>query len=1166
MGERSLQKFLYSWIVVLAVSCFCGLPDAVCETLWRIGSFNYSSAEFNHGSKGAPLYGERFPKGDLVYVVGKSIPGKDWPAFQPGSGNGLAGYQPHPYTIEFDLPTVPRGLVTLKVSLLAETPRVPGLGVEINGHGALYYQHPKLNYAGGEPVMVVSPIASADTITAEIPPRFLEKGTNKLVLTAIDEPGIRDDATGSGIFYDAIELDQDPNMTFRNTAVTADVVPTVFYQRQGDALMELVDVYIRRNAPLAHGRITLELGGQKFTKEFSSNRDFGEDRLEFAVPEFTAGTAARVTTRIGGRAQNFPVTVEPAKKWTIYVVPHEHLDIGYTDFQPKVAEVQSRALDEAIEMIHTHPDFRYSPDGFWCIEQFLAGRTDAQRDQLIRMVKEKKIFVPAQEASLLTGFASLETLIRSLSSSFQFHQKYGDSFDYANITDVPSYSWSYASILAGAGLKYFVAASDNDNGPILVRGRLHEKSPFWWEGPDGAKILMWFSRSYLHVSYLFGLPPQLSAGRDSLPIFLQAYSRPEYKSDAVFLYGTQVENTDLFPQQAEMVDDWNKLYAYPKMQFSGFTEALDHITRQFGDSIPVIKGDGGPYWEFGNASDAAYVAIERAAEQRAPSAEMFSTISTLVNPVIKADRARLDQLWRDMVLVDEHTWTYAGSVSDPDADESKSQIAFKENFAHEAKMNIDYILRRQLATIAGSINDPAGTLIVFNPLSWKRSGMVEYDLAKGYSLLDLKTKQEVSYEVIATGPDYKHVQFLAQDVPPVGYKCYAVTPAKSEPPVPTNVSAEVLENRYYRIVLAPESGAVKSILDKELDQELVKTSSPYRFDQYLYVTGGDEGPNRLQEFSSATPITKLDIHAATGGRLVSVTREPFGTVARLESSSLNTPQVSTEITLFDNEKKILFVNHVRKSPAYTKEGVYFSFPLMMDHPEFRYDVQNGYVDPAHDQMPGAGEEWFSMQHWLEAQQAGVSVAIVPIDAPLVALGDIVRGAWPTEFGERSGNIFSYVMNNYYFTNWPAAQGGDFTFRYVMSSGRDLSPEYLGKLGRAEMTPLEVDEIISNDKAVKTPAPLPSDESSFLEIDQPNVVLTAWKVADDGDGMIIRFLEVGGKTGTVNVKLPHLNAQSAWSCNLMEQKGDPLPLSPEGFSFPVKPFQIVTVRVKGTPAL
>ena len=52
-------------------------------------------------------------------------------------------------------------------------------------------------------------------------------------------------------------------------------------------------------------------------------------------------------------------------------------------------------------------------------------------------------------------------------------------------------------------------------------------------------------------------------------------------------------------------------------------------------------------------------------------------------------------------------------------------------------------------------------------------------------------------------------------------------------------------------MLDAESGAVKSIFDKELNKELVNASSPYRFDQYLYVTGADQTPNRLVEYSSA---------------------------------------------------------------------------------------------------------------------------------------------------------------------------------------------------------------------------------------------------------------------------------------------------------------------------
>jgi hypothetical protein len=1154
------------WILTLVVGCLFNVPSTFSETLWQIGTFNFSSGEFNTGKGGPPLFGQRFPKGELVYVVGKSRLDQDWPAYQPGSANGRTGFAPHPYTIQFDLAEVPRGLVTLKVSLLVESPRTPCLGVEINGHRALFYRHPQLNYAGGDREMVVNPIASADTILAEINPAFLLKGTNKLVLTAINEPAERDDFTSDGLFYDAIALEQNPDARIEKGRVAVDVTPTIFYLRKGEGLAELVDVLVRSNQALASGQLTLKLGAQTFSKKLSADREFGEEVAEFAVPDFSPNTSAEVTVRIGGKTQRFPLTVSPAKKWLLSVVPHEHLDVGYSDFQAKVSEVQSRAIDEAIQMIQTHPEFRYSPDGYWCAEEFLAGRTPAQRARFLEMVKEKKIFIPPQEGSLLTGFASLEVLIRSLYGGFRFNQENGGSFDYANITDVPSYTWSYASIMADAGLKYFVAASDNDNGPILLNSRLDAKSPFWWEGPDGKKILMWYARCYFQVSSLFGLPPFLPAGRDSLPIFLQPFSRPDYKSDAVLLFGTQVENTDLYPQVADLVANWNQQYAYPKMQFSGFAEAMEHIAGQLGDSIPTVRGDGGPYWEFGNASDARYVATERTNEQRALSAEKFSTISTLTNPGVQPDGARLARLWRDMVLLDEHTWTSDRSVSDPNIDQSRGQTAVKEFLADDARMDVEYLLRRHLAAIAGSINNRSGTLIVFNPLNWKRSSLVEYDLRKGAALLDLTTKKEVPYEILSHSEHYLRVRFLAEDVPPVGYKCYAWIPATSEPPRTPRISGEVLENGYYRLTLDAYSGAVKSIIDKQMNEELVNTSSPYRFDQYLYVTGGDQFPNRIQEFSSATPMPALDIDAANAGRLVSVSQQPYGLVAKLESSALNTPNISTEIILFSGEKKILFTNRVNKSPFYRKEAVYFAFPFRMERPHIRYDTQNGFVDPVHDQMPGAGKEWFSVQHWVEGFKGNVSVAILPVDAPLITLGDIVRGRWPTEFSLWRADIFSYAMNNYYFTNWPAAQGGDFTFRYVLTSGPDMSPDSLSRLGREETAPLETDEITSQDKAVPRPEPLPADQASFLETDQSNVALVTWKLAEDGEGMILRFLELGGKEGTVNVRIPLLNAESAWSCNAMEQKGGALPVSLHGFSFPVKPFQIVTVRVKGTPAM
>ena len=252
---------------------------------------------------------------------------------------------------------------------------------------------------------------------------------------------------------------------------------------------------------------------------------------------------------------------------------------------------------------------------------------------------------------------------------------------------------------------------------------------------------------------------------------------------------------------------------------------------------------------------------------------------------------------------------------------------------------------------------------------------------------------------------------------------------------------------------------------------------------------------------------------------------------------------------------------MHKKKVYTKEGVYFAFPFNVKQPQFTYETQNGYVNPAKDLLPGAGQEWFSVQHWVAVKEDDITAAIVPVDAPLVALGDIIRGTFPNEFGDRKGTIFSYAMNNYWTTNYVAGQGGDFVFRYVLSSGKNMTPASLGRLGREAMSELEVNEIFPQDKVDDAPRPLPASKESFMQVDQPNVVLNAWKEAEDEKGTILRFMELDGNATTVNVTLPIVNLQSAWMCNAVEKCQDPLTVSSHGFSFDIKPFQIVTLRIQ-----
>lgn len=1142
-------------ILSLMLTAACSLPLTAegPDTVWRLGTFDRSSVEFAGGAPDQPV----------AFVIGQSAAGRDWyanaPAFFPSRKPDPAAA---PRAIQFSLGSKPADAYRLRVSLLIEHSSVPALRVAINGHAGVFYLHPKLDYSMGDTIAAFFPAYSHATVEVDFPGSYLRAGANTIALQAVatEDKGVPD----AGFVYDAVELDRIPHFAAGATAIVA---PTIFYKKQGQLLSEQVDVFVRYSGHPRAGEIDLAIAGKHNHRPLRAGSDFGEERVSLDVPEFQAGTPAELTVKLDGRTEHFAETLEPQKKWTLLLVPHVHLDVGYSDYQAKVSAIQSRILAEAMDLTAKHPEFRFSTDGEWNLDQYFKTRTPEEQQRVVRAIQHEQLYVPAQAANLLTGFPTAETLIRSLYPSANFSRLHGTPFNYANITDVPSYSWSYASILAAAGIPYFIAASNNDRAPVLLQGHLNENSPMYWEGPDGKKVLLWYSRHYMQMQFLFGLPPLTETGEEMLPLFLQMYQHPSYHADAAILFGTQVENTDLFPQQAEIANQWNALHAYPRLKYSGFHDALQNIAKQFGDSVPTIRGDGGPYWEDGIGSDAFYAAMERENESRAPSAEKLATISSLVNPRLAVDRDALHRMWASMVLMDEHTWTSWNSVSDPDSNEAMEQLKVKDSRAITADALRDHLLRSSMASVADSIAAGVGSVIVYNPLNWKRDGLVSMDLDNGFEIADRATQQAVPYSVVHTGSNFRRVQFVATDVPGVGYKVYELRTAKEHASAAQTLSTTRLESPYYRVDLDPSTGAVRSIYDKQLQKELVNQSSPYRFGQYLYVSGGDKEPNSILQYRVVSPKPELQVHAAEKGRLVSVERTPYGWRARMESSAENTPTILCEIRIFENKKKIEFVEDISKKEVLTKEAVYFAFPFAMEHPQFQYEIQNGVVDPAKDMYPGAGHEWFSVQHWVAVQQDGVSGTVMPLDTPLMTLGDINRGAWPTEFGQRSGTIFSYAMNNYWHTNYRAAQGGHFQFRYVVTSAASTNPAALSHMGWEEVTPLEEDEIRSQDKALDLPRPLDGKQASFMTVDDPDLLLETWKPAEDGDGTVVRFLDLGGKPRTVTVSTPLLALDKATEADAVERNQKSLPLQgSHGFQVDVHPHEIVTVRLTGKQVL
>src|SRR3954447_347727 len=112
--------------------------------------------------------------------------------------------------------------------------------------------------------------------------------------------------------------------------------------------------------------------------------------------------------------------------------------------------------------------------------------------------------------------------------------------------------------------------------------------------------------------------------------------------------------------------------------------------------------------------------------------------------------------------------------------------------------------------------------MVFHSLDLGRRGIIETDLPDGSKLVDASDGKDVPLEVVfkgkgislpGFGPGRVRVRFVANDVPPMGYKFYRAKPATADSAQVSEIPGNVIENQFYRITVDPSSGAISNILD-----------------------------------------------------------------------------------------------------------------------------------------------------------------------------------------------------------------------------------------------------------------------------------------------------------------------------------------------------------------
>jgi hypothetical protein len=804
------------------------------------------------------------------------------------------------------------------------------------------------------------------------------------------------------------------------------------------------------------------------------------------------------------------------RPWVIYLLPHSHVDIGYTHLQPEVEQKQWQNIELALALCKKTADyppearFKWNTEVLWAVDSYLRQASPEKQQALVDAIRAGQVELDGLYGNELTGLCRPEELLRLMERGTAIAKRCGVKIDSAMISDVPGYTWGIVPAMAQAGIKYFSI------GPNLADriGRVlstWEDKPFYWLAPDGKqKVLCWIP----YKGYAVGHPGIHFDWDKEIPAHLARLEKKGYPYDIVQLrWNVGGDNGPPDEKLSDRVKEWNAAHASPKLAIATTSELFQLFEKRYGDKIPAVTGDFTPYWEDGAASSARETAINRTAAERLVQAE---TLSAMFSPQ-KYPAAPFSDAWRNVILYDEHTWGAHNSITQPDEPFVKNQWKIKQAFALDADAQSQKLLEGALAERGGDAAAEGNAIDVFNTSAWPRTELVllsQQQSSVGGAVLDGYGKA-VPSQRLSTG----ELAFLAENVPALAGKRFSITAkaaANAATAAKATAEATTLNTPSISIAVDPSTGIITSLKSKIANADLSDAQSGIGLNRYDYVLA-----ERVKE-------------AQTSGPAKVAVKENGPLVASLivESDAPGCVNFRREIRVVAGLDRIDLINTLDKKAIREKEGVHLGFAFNVPGGTMRMDVPWAVVRPELDQMPGSCKNWFTVGRWVDVSNADYGVTWSTLDAPLAEVGAItanIMGPLPKPeewLGklEPSQTLYSWVMNNHWYTNYRADQDGPTTFRYAMLPHKQYDPVAAQRFGIECSQPLVV-------AAARGAAP---SASPLVTVDAPNVLVASVKPSNDGGAWMVRLFEVAGKAAKIHLQWGKAAPKAVWLSNLAEE--------------------------------
>ena len=856
----------------------------------------------------------------------------------------------------------------------------------------------------------------------------------------------------------------------------------------------------------------------------------------------------------------------------VIIVYKTHFDIGYTARACEVlheyrTEMADRVLD-AIDVNSKQPkekQFVWTLSG-WPMKQILwEGQTPERRQKIEQAIRDRNLTIHAYPFTTHTETAEPEDLVRGLSVSSTLARKYGQPLSTsAKMTDVPGQSWITPTLFAHAGITFY-----HMGGPVVNKS-FNLPPIFWWEGPDGSRVLTLYNNGY---------------GSSALPP-----ANWPYKS---WIYISMTGDNQGPPPPNVVAQD---LEFYAKRGITAKVGKMDDfaelILKEDLNKLQVVRSDIPDPWIHGTLSMPEAC---KGAQNIRPQIGALDALTTLERcwGLYRADiSTTLAEAYEQSMLFSEHTWGMANQhyVKQPygqgwDELWAKGLPPQYEKMAESWKDHADYIenVKRLVSkpyvdaveTLADSVNVSGGRIVVFNPLPWKRDGEIilnGFHLARGASLKPVDGGPAIAYQgegPAVEGP-YRIMRFVAKDIPAMGYRTYVISNEKTEPALlAADAATSVIESPWFKATLDPKRGRISSLIDKRSGRELVDPNAPQGFGQYFYERFGYQdidtwlkkslyGQYQAHKFCFAAydmPKESIYTNALPENMTLTVEKTAIDVSATM-TGTIPGPGQPQKISIRISLPAAMPVADLKiawdKQPDGWPETAWICLPFKCDNPKFRLGRLGADLDPVKDmtvENANYYNQWVNTGVAVYDEKTGAGVALCPQDSPLVSLGEPGEYKFDPRYEPKKPYVYLNLYNNHWRTNFGSWIGDG---RRMSSRVRIWAFDQFSSEAALYTPAMECRVALAAARSTSRPGKLAPAQAG-ITLSRKGIALTAFGPNPDGPGTVLRVWEQGGVAGSLEVTLPTLFKTAQPVTLRGEKKGEAIAIKAGRFTFQLEAY-------------